>query len=67
MYHTLLTFVFKTDSFEDAIKNNATVFYEAIKNFYKLSFLDEQAKIKKFWDGFNKLNLPFLLKLLPVE
>jgi hypothetical protein len=56
MYHTLLTFVFKTDSFEDAIKNDATVFYEAIKNFYKLSFLDEQAKIKKFWDGFNKLN-----------
>lgn len=49
MYHTLLTFVFKTDSFEDAIKNDATVFYETIKNFYKLSFLDEQAKIKKFW------------------
>lgn len=56
MYHTLLTFVFKTDSFQEAIKKDGNYFYETIKPFYQLSFLNEKAKIKKFWQGFNKLN-----------
>jgi hypothetical protein len=55
MYHALLSFVFGTDSLEEALKNSAETFKEKISHFYQLSFLNEEAKLKKFIEGFDKL------------
>lgn len=40
MYHSLLEYAFPGQKFEEAIKNDATLFKNRIAHFYKLSFLD---------------------------
>jgi hypothetical protein len=51
MYHALLSFVYSTDSFEEAIKNDPLQFIQKLKPLYEISFLDEKRKLAKFLDG----------------
>ena len=55
IYHTLLEYVFGNAPFEELIKHDGQVFLDRIAPLYKLSFLDEEAKFKKFMAGFERL------------
>ena len=55
MYNTLLEYVYGDKPFEELIKNDGQVFIDRIAPLYKMSFLDEEAKFKKFMEGFQRL------------
>lgn len=55
MYHALLEYVFGNIPFEEAIKQDGTIFLNKLAPLYKMSFLDENEKFKKFMQGFERL------------
>lgn len=48
MYNALLEYVYGDLPFEELIKQDGTVFLNKIAPLYKMSFLNEQEKFKKF-------------------
>lgn len=55
MYHTLLKYTYKKDTFEELIKQDPKKYIETLEPLYNLSFLDEKRKLTTFKTNIEKM------------